>query len=78
MTPDYYRGRVTLRGGDVFMQVFRKRDGALMYEDNSGAKAWPQFVVDCHNEVTAHNLLSTHGHQLRTWPQLLEDARGAF
>lgn len=74
-TPNYCRGYLRIRGNTVYIGVKRNSDGQTLWEDNTGVKAWAMMLQTVREEVQAHERMLRNGQTLKTWAQLVEEAK---
>lgn len=73
--PNYCRGYLRIRGNTVHIGVKRNSDGQTLWEDNTGVKAWAMMLTTAREEVEAHERMLRSGQALKTWAQLVEEAK---
>lgn len=74
-TPNYCRGYLRIRGNTVHIGVVRLSDKQTLWEDNTGVKAWAMMLNTVREEVEAHERILRSGQALKTWAQLVEEAK---
>lgn len=74
-TPERCRGYLRIRGNTVHIGVKRNSDGQTLWEDNTGVKAWAMMLATVREEVQAHERMLRSGQTLKTWAQLVEEAK---